>query len=67
MYNRLIYIQFVFIILYQCCESSSQDNPSGSIRVNKCCEPNEILVDLRCTDVNETSAGNVFFMFKFQI
>lgn len=27
------------------------------VRVNKCCEESEILVNLRCTDANETKTG----------
>lgn len=34
------------------------------VRVNKCCERNEILVDLRCTDANETNTGKSIDHFR---
>lgn len=32
-----------------------QKHGPNAVRINKCCEKNEILVDLRCTEVNRTS------------
>lgn len=52
-------LQILFLIFYQYNEAFAENRPS-LIRVNKCCEPNEILVDLRCTDANETSSGKQF-------
>lgn len=39
--------------------SFAENNHSDSVRVNKCCEPNELLVNLRCADANESSEGIV--------
>lgn len=35
-----------------------------AIRINKCCEKNEILIDLRCTKVNQTSGEFCEIEFK---
>lgn len=44
------------------CRSFRSDYNNGSVRVNKCCEPNEILVDLRCADANESNQGMIIKM-----
>lgn len=44
-------------MLCQNCRSLRIDLHNGSVRVNKCCEPNEILVNLRCIDANQTNEG----------
>lgn len=47
----------ILLVLCQNCRSFRSDSFNGSVRVNKCCEPNEILVDLRCMDANKTNEG----------
>lgn len=37
--------------------SFAESNQSDLVRINKCCERNEILVNLRCTDANKSSEG----------
>lgn len=58
-YSRLlIVVSIVLLILCQKCRSSlTQSRTEGSVRVNKCCEPNEILSDSRCVNANETQQG----------
>lgn len=47
----------LLLVLCQNCRSLRIDSHNGSVRVNKCCEPNEILVNLRCIDANQTNEG----------
>lgn len=49
----LIYVLNFNIILF------AENSHNDSVRVNKCCEPKEILVNLRCADANESSEGIV--------
>lgn len=58
-YGNNLTINSLIILLVLCgnCRSFRSDSNNGSVRVNKCCEPNEILVDLRCANANETNQG----------
>lgn len=60
-YSRLlIVLSIVLLIFCQNCRSSlTQSHVEGSVRINKCCEPNEILSDSRCVNANETEQGNI--------
>lgn len=70
MYCRSGKHSFAFIWILQCIFSSivfgavksSENIDENYVRVNKCCEINELKVEDRCTHVNETSAGRESFM-----
>lgn len=54
----LIESSIILLILCRNCRSSLiKSHPEGWVRVNKCCEPNEILSDYRCVNANETEQG----------
>lgn len=54
----LIELSIILLLLCQSCRSlQNQSHAEGSIRVNKCCEPFELLIDLRCVDANKTEQG----------
>lgn len=61
-YFKLIVLLIIQLVcLCSNCRSSparTNSHADGSIRINKCCEPNEILFDLRCADANETGQGD---------
>lgn len=46
-----------FIITAQICLGSPSKNSFNIIKVNKCCEKFEILVDTRCEDAKETNSS----------
>lgn len=56
-YYKLTISLIILIVLCRNCRSLRFDYNNGSVRVNKCCEPNEILVDLRCANANESNQG----------
>lgn len=54
----LIVLSIILLLLCRNCRSSlTQSHADGSVRVNKCCEPNEILSDSRCVNANDTQQG----------
>lgn len=57
-YNKKQFIIY-FIITAQICLGlgAPQKNSFNIIKVNKCCEKFEILVDLRCTNAKETNSS----------
>ena len=55
--NLTINSLIILLVLCGNCRSFRSDSNDGSVRVNKCCEPNEILVDLRCANANESNQG----------
>lgn len=66
MYNRSLKSSVAIIWILQCIFSrcivlgavkSSENIDENAVRVNKCCEINELKVEDRCTHVNETRAG----------
>lgn len=57
-YFKLSVLTIVLLMLCQNCRSFRFDSHNGSVRVNKCCESNEILVDLRCRDANQSNEGS---------
>lgn len=67
--NFILVHFLLFIFIVSCLNFCQSTNASdGSIRINKCCEPHEILVDLRCTDVNDTKTkeGIVLALYAFR-
>lgn len=57
-YFKLIISPIILLVLCENCRSSRADSQKpGWVRVNKCCEPNEILLDLRCVSTNETKGS----------
>lgn len=56
MYHRIPIL--AFFVFFHSGDSFAEKSRAGLVRVNKCCEPNEILVDLRCTDINEINQTN---------
>lgn len=55
--------RIAFVLLFLGNHSSSQAHLTDKlepIRVNKCCEKFEVLLDSSCTHVNETHSGNSF-------
>lgn len=57
-YFKLSILSIVLLVLCKNCRSSQSIPPKSiDIRVNKCCEPNEILVDLKCANANESHQG----------
>lgn len=57
-YFKLILLVFIWLVLCKNCRSSRSDSKKDeSVRVNKCCEANELLVDLRCANANESGQG----------
>ncbi|XP_055301144.1 probable G-protein coupled receptor Mth-like 5 [Sitodiplosis mosellana] len=54
-YKLTTILLIVLLVLCRNCRSFRSDYNNGSVRVNKCCEPNEILVDLRCANANESN------------
>lgn len=57
-YNKKQFIIY-FIITAQICLGSPQKNKFNIIKVNKCCEKFEILVDTRCTNAKETNSSKI--------
>ncbi|XP_031634122.1 probable G-protein coupled receptor Mth-like 5 [Contarinia nasturtii] len=54
-YIKLTISLIVLLVLCQHCRSFRLDSHNGSVRINKCCEPNEILVGLSCVDAKESN------------
>lgn len=48
-----------FIITAQICLGSPSKNSFNIIKVNKCCEKFEILVDTRCENAKETNSSKI--------
>lgn len=44
-----------------------QKHGPNAVRINKCCEKNEILIDLLCTPVNQTSGESYDMNFRKKI
>lgn len=42
-------------------ETARKQHGPNAVRINKCCEPNEILLDMRCSTVNSSICK---YMFK---
>lgn len=59
MYHPTKVISILIYVLNFNSASLAENNHSESFRVNKCCEPNEILVNSRCAGANESSEGMV--------
>lgn len=57
--NQCSSMLFVIVVVCFILISSinGEKHSANSVRVNKCCERFEILVDSRCTHVNETDSG----------
>lgn len=55
-------ICIIFVILNNRIVNSDKQNPNA-VKVNKCCETFEILVDLRCTSVNESVTSEYLGIF----
>lgn len=62
--NKLLQI-VIYIILLNKYNVMPQKHGPNSVRINKCCERFEILVDFSCTQVNEsvTSKYSSFYIF----
>lgn len=59
MYCLLTIIKSLFvyiIIINEYCVLSQKHGPFD-IKINKCCERQEILIDLKCTHINDTNYG----------
>lgn len=51
------YCTFITILFIDHTYSELEKPDPRGVRINKCCEPFEILIDSRCTQVNETTTG----------
>lgn len=65
MYHPTGVISILIYVFNLNCVSFAENNPTDSVRINKCCELNEILVDLRCTNANEINEGIVRSLIKY--
>lgn len=53
--GRILKFFVIYVLILNKYLVMLQKHGPNAIRVNKCCEKYEILVDLRCTEVNRTS------------
>lgn len=67
--HLLIVSSIILLQLCQNCRSSlNQSHAEGSVRVNKCCEPNEVLSNFSCVNANVSQSGmyaNIWWSEKF--
>lgn len=55
--SMLSYCIFITILFFDQTHSEFEKLDLRGVRINKCCEPFEILIDSRCTQVNDTTTG----------
>lgn len=53
----------IIVLLFQKTQSELEKPDPRGVRINKCCEPFEILIDSRCTHVNDSTTGEANTMF----
>lgn len=61
--NKLLQISIYFILLNKYVVMPQKHGPN-SVRINKCCERFEILVDFSCTQVNESVTSEYIIQHK---
>lgn len=57
---------FYFFLLIKLCDLVIADRNPNAIKVNKCCEKFEILVNQRCANVNETGSSNTIHCLPYK-
>lgn len=62
--KKLLQIVIYFILLNKYNVMPQKHGPN-SVRINKCCERFEILVDFSCTQVNESVTSEYTFFFTY--
>lgn len=62
--SSLWYCTFITILFFDQTYSELEKPDPRGVRINKCCEPFEILIDARCTQVNDTTTGTVHTNLK---
>lgn len=67
MYHPTKVISILIYVLNFNSVSFAKKNNQDSVRVNKCCEPSQILVNLRCTDANKSNEGNRSIQIDFTL
>lgn len=56
-FNHFSFAALVFVVLIEFRAISCGKHGPNAVRINKCCESYEILVDGVCTHVNKTNTG----------
>lgn len=64
--NKLFQIVIYFILLNKYVVMPQKHGPN-SVRINKCCERYEILVDFSCTQVNESVTSEYIHTLSYYL
>lgn len=59
-FHGLAFASLLIVVTFNICEINGVRN---GVRINKCCETFEILLDGVCTNVNKTSTGTQYIGF----
>lgn len=57
----------IIVLLFHQTQSELEKQEARGVRINKCCEPFEILIDSRCTHVNDSTTGEKGYPWIFMI
>lgn len=66
-FHHLSFAAILFVVLIDIRAISGDKHNPNSVRINKCCEKFEILVDGVCTHVNKTNTGLYWIYFDFDV